>query len=112
MIDQLLSTTILPPQTAAALYRAAALIPGVTVVPDATDALGRHGIGIALAQDRGAISSREEWVFSKTTYQFLGTRSSTSLAIQPHEKRTYTHVSAVLARGVANRPGDTPTLIK
>jgi hypothetical protein len=99
VIGQLVSTAILPPQTAAALYRAAALIPGVTVVPEATDAVGRHGIGVVL--NSGGL--REEWIFSKTTYQFIGARTTSA---------DETSVSAVLARGVANSPGGTPTLIK
>jgi hypothetical protein len=98
VIGQLVSTTILPPQTAAALYRAAALIPGVTVAPDATDALGRHGIGIVLSSQ----FLRQEWIFSKTTYQFLGARATGGSS----------SVSAVLARGIANSPGGTPTLIR
>jgi hypothetical protein len=97
VIGQLVSTTILPPRTAAALYRAAALIPGVTVAPDATDALGRHGIGIVLSSK----FLRQEWIFSKTTYQFLGARATAGNS----------SVSAVLARGIANSPGGTPTLI-
>jgi hypothetical protein len=110
VIGQLLSTEVLPPQTAAALYRAAALIPGVTVVPDATDALGRHGIGIALGAGRHL---REEWVFSKSTYQFLGARTTIPLSTDsPTGKTTYTHVSAILARGIANILGGTPTLTK
>jgi hypothetical protein len=98
MIGQLVSTAILPPRTAAALYRAAALIPGVTFVPDATDALGRHGVGIVQSSEFFS----EEWIFSKTTYQFLGARITGG----------DTRVSAVLARGIANSPGGTPTLIK
>ena len=40
-IGDLLRNTIAPPKVTAALYRAAALIPGVTFVPNATDAIGR-----------------------------------------------------------------------
>lgn len=114
LIGQLLSTAVLPPQTAAALYRAAALIPGVTVVPSATDALGRHGVGIALSSVGGNSHLREEWIFSTSTYQFLGARTSiTGLsATSPAHEVTQTSASAVLARGIANGPGGTPTLIK
>jgi len=44
----LLREAITPPPVSAALYRAAALIPGVTVVADTTDAIGRHGVAVAL----------------------------------------------------------------
>lgn len=45
-IGDLLRNTIAPPRVAAALYRAAALIPGVTLIPDATDAIGRPGVAV------------------------------------------------------------------
>jgi hypothetical protein len=46
-IGDLLHESIAPPQVSAALYLAAALIPGVTVVASATDAIGRHGVAVA-----------------------------------------------------------------
>ena len=36
----------MPPALAAALYRLAATLPGATLVPHATNATGRAGIGI------------------------------------------------------------------
>lgn len=109
VIEQLLATTILPPQTAAALYRAAALIPGMTIIPDVTDAAGRHGIGISIHEDVYK-TDEDVWIFSKTTHQFLGVRER---AVVPGPgKETHTLVSAVLARGIADSPGSTPTLIK
>jgi hypothetical protein len=113
-IGQLLSAAILPPQTAAALYRAAALIPGVTVVPGATDALGRPGIGIAYSYVgvRDGFRLREEWIFSTSTYQFHGARTSITSPSATNREVTQTSASAVLARGIANSPGGTPTLIK
>jgi hypothetical protein len=114
LIGQLLSSAVLPPQTAAALYRAAALIPGVTVAPGATDALGRPGIGIAYsyAGVRDGLRLREEWIFSTSTYQFLGARTSVTTLSAANREVTQTSASAVLARGIANSPGGTPTLIK
>jgi hypothetical protein len=70
-IGDLLRDKIAPPKVTAALYRAAALIPGVTLVPDATDAIGRHGV--AVAQTAGGI--RTELIFSKTTLQLIGERT-------------------------------------
>ncbi len=113
-IGQLLSTAVLPPQTAAALYRAAALIHGVTVAPGATDALGRPGIGIAYSYvgARDGLRLREEWIFSTSTYQFLGARTSVTTRGAANRDVTQTTASAVLARGTASSPGGTPTLIK
>lgn len=113
VIGQLLSTAILPPQTAAALCRAAALIPAVKVAPGATDGLGRPGIGIAYSYvGRDGFDLREEWIFSTSTYQFLGARTTTTSRSATNHEITQTSASAVLARGIANSPGGTPTLIK
>ncbi len=69
-IGDLLREAITPPQVSAALYRAAALIPGVTVVADTTDAIGRHGVAVAMTSQ----GVRSEWIFSKQTLQYLGER--------------------------------------
>ncbi|MFI6055255.1 CU044_5270 family protein [Streptomyces violascens] len=70
-INSLLSEQIAPSATSAALYKVAARIPGVELVPKATDADGRQGIAIAFT--RG--DSRHEWVFDKDTYTYLGQRT-------------------------------------
>jgi hypothetical protein len=70
-IGRLLSSTVLPPAAEAAMYWAAALIPGVTLIPETTDMTGRAGFGIALTDSTGL---QDEWIFSKDTYTFLGTR--------------------------------------
>ncbi|MGW2815772.1 CU044_5270 family protein [Streptomyces sp. NPDC001415] len=69
-INSLLSEQIAPSATSAALYKVAAQIPGVELVPKATDADGRQGIAIAFTQG----SSRHEWIFDKDTYTYLGQR--------------------------------------
>jgi hypothetical protein len=72
-IGHLLSSTVLPPATEATIYRAAALIPGVTLIPEATDMTGRTGFGIALTDSTGL---QNEWIFSKAAYEFLGERAT------------------------------------
>jgi hypothetical protein len=72
-IGRLLSSTVLPPAAEAAIYWTAALIPGVTLIPETTDMAGRAGFGIALADSGGL---QNEWIFSKDTYAFLGTRAT------------------------------------
>ncbi len=107
-IGQVLATTVVPPKTAAAFYRATALIPGVVEVPDATDAAGRHGLGIALTDNTG---ERYEWIFSKTTYQYLGERDYQARTTVNAKKGMLIGLSAVLAKGVADSVGGTPTLM-
>lgn len=70
-IGDLLRNSVTPPATAAALYRAGALIPGVVVVPDAVDAAGRHGVAVAREHD----GERTEWIFDKGTARLLGERT-------------------------------------
>ena len=72
-IGHLLSSVVLPTATEAAIYRAAGLIPEVTLIPDATDMTGRPGFGIALTDSTGL---QNEWIFSKATYEFLGERAT------------------------------------
>jgi hypothetical protein len=69
-IGDLLRESIAPPQLTAALYRAAALIPGVVAVPDAVDAAGRHGVAVAMADNFSGI--RFTWIFDKKSLDYLG----------------------------------------
>jgi hypothetical protein len=73
-IGDLIREAIIPPAAAAALYRVAAHLPGAVVVPDATNAVGQHGIGIAWASTDAAHKYRTEWIFNKTTLQYIGER--------------------------------------
>ncbi|MEU3747143.1 MULTISPECIES: CU044_5270 family protein [Streptomyces] len=61
------------PQLTAALYRAAAKIPGVVTVDSATDAVGRQGVAVARLDEAGG--QRTEWIFDRKTLTFLGERS-------------------------------------
>jgi hypothetical protein len=97
-IGDLLGETIAPPRVSAALYRAAALIPGVTVVANATDALGRHGIAVAMTSD----GVRTEWIFSQRTLLYLGER-----AINVADG-SINGISAVLQRAFVNHAGQIP----
>lgn len=69
-VGDLLRERLLPSQARAALFRAAARIPGVTVVADAADAAGRRGVAVSRTQ-RGV---SEQLIFDAKTYQFLGER--------------------------------------
>jgi hypothetical protein len=98
-IGDMLGGAIAPPPVSAALYRAAALIPGVTVIGDAIDAIGRHGVAVAYTF-RGI---RTEWIFSKKTFRYLGNRD-VNVA-----NGSSAGVSAVLRRAFVNHPGQTPS---
>lgn len=72
-IGDLLRTVEAPPGVSAALYRAAARIPDVVLVPEATDAAGRPGVAIARVHN----GERTEWIFDRQSLRLLGERTVT-----------------------------------
>jgi hypothetical protein len=95
-IGDLLRESIAPPEVSAALFRAAALIPGVTVVPNAVDAAGRPGVAVSLT----ANGEKSEWIFDKQTSQMLGELDFVN--------GTLTGESAIIARAFVDHPGQVP----
>jgi len=73
-IGDMIRETIMPPALAAALYRLAATLPGATLVPHATNAVGRAGIGIMWTGKTAKQVYQNEWIFDRTTLQFIGER--------------------------------------
>jgi len=71
-IGDALGETTAPAAVSAAFYRAAALIPGTELVPNAVDTLGREGVGIAREDSTGV---RTEWIFDAKTHAFLASES-------------------------------------
>lgn len=74
-IGDMLDDATLLPELDAALYRAAAKIPGVTVVEHAKDYAGRSGIGLTF-KDR---ADSAVWVFDKKSLNYLGTNKEALL---------------------------------
>ncbi|MET9554703.1 CU044_5270 family protein [Streptomyces sp. NPDC006645] len=106
-IGELLRETVMPPKTAAALYKAAAKIPGVTEDSDAADAAGRHGIGVA--RDNTRTGERTAWIFDSTTLEYLGERSYLIRDTSMGKKGTLIHESAVLERAVVDALREKPS---
>ncbi|MFE9907607.1 CU044_5270 family protein [Streptomyces clavifer] len=106
-IGELLRETVMPPKTAAALYKAAARIPGVSVDSDAVDAAGRHGIGVA--RDDVRTGWRTAWIFDSATLEYLGERTYLLKDTSMGRKGTLIHVSAVLERTVVDALRERPS---
>jgi hypothetical protein len=102
-IGDLLRNTIAPPKVTAALYRAAALIPGVTLVRDATDAIGRHGVAVARIGPGVDGGVREELIFSRATLQLIGERTVIA------RTGVTTSATAIIARAFADHRGQVPS---
>jgi len=95
-IGDMLRESIAPPGLSAALYRAAALIPGVTVVPGVTDAIGRSGVAVSFTS--GGV--QDEWIFDPHTFQFLGERQLIN--------GTLTSKRAIITRAFVDHAGELP----
>ncbi|WP_405984277.1 CU044_5270 family protein [Streptomyces sp. NBC_00872] len=102
-IGDLLGEQLAPPKVSAALYRAAAKIPGVTVVDRTTDAAGRDGVAVA----RVYMGKRTEWIFNKDSLHFLGQRSVMVEGTVWGEKGEVIDDIAVLSRTITDKPGQT-----
>jgi len=104
-LGEALRESLLPPPVAAAIYRAAAKIPGVVLVADSVDAEGRHGVAVARTDEFG---ERREWIFNATTFEYLGERSYLVRDTQTGKAGMLTGTTAVLERGVVHQKGELP----
>ncbi|MER8104603.1 CU044_5270 family protein [Kitasatospora sp. NPDC094016] len=105
-IADLIREQAVPGKLAAALYQAAARIPGVVLLDSATDAAGRTGI--AIARTNTATGSRDEIIFDRGSYAFLGERSVQVTEVSGVKPGTVTTNTAVLKRAAADAPGRQP----
>jgi hypothetical protein len=103
-IGDILRESILAPKVTAALYRAAGKIPGVVLVPDSVDAVGRHGVAVA----RVEFGERTEWIFGKTSLEYLGERSYLVEDTDGGKAGMLTGTTAVTARAVVDKMGERP----
>ncbi|MEU5520580.1 CU044_5270 family protein [Streptomyces sp. NPDC047860] len=97
---------VMPPRTAAALYRAAAKIPGVTEAPGAEDALGRRGLGIARSDEQNGVYT--EWVFDRQDFSYLGHRSRLTKDTSYAKAGTLLDSSALLRSAIVDKAGRRP----
>ncbi|TDC28134.1 hypothetical protein E1211_28445 [Micromonospora sp. 15K316] len=74
-VHDLLASKYLRPRVRAALFEAAARIPGLTVVPDVQDGAGRPGIGIAWSHE----GKSGVLVFDEESHTFLGTAGTSAM---------------------------------
>jgi hypothetical protein len=70
MIGDIMRSHYVSPAAAAAMFEAAATIPGVSLVPGAVDTAGRRGVAVSRLEN----GSRRELIFEEGTYRYLGER--------------------------------------
>lgn len=107
-IGDLLTESYPPADVAAALYKAAAKMPGVVAVDDAVDAVGRHGVAIARLNEQDG--QRTEWIFDKKTLELLGQRSVVVKHVEGDVFKvgTVTGTSAITQRAFVDEMKQTP----
>jgi hypothetical protein len=106
-IGNLISENVVPPRTASALLDVVATIPGVDVDDHATDAIGRHGVGIGRTDQRYHV--RSVWIFRPGTATVLGTRQYfTGPLAGPRRGMSLFSATAVLQRAVVDHAGQEP----
>jgi len=98
LFGDLIRESLMPPEVSAALYRAAAKIPGVEVVPDVKDTAGREGVAVTRTGGDGEV---EQLIFDEKTYAYLGERELDA-------DGRLTGSQAVLERAVVDRTGQRP----
>ncbi|MET9703782.1 CU044_5270 family protein [Streptomyces griseus] len=104
IIGDLLRVSVAPPEVTATLYRAAARIPGVVVVPSSVDAAGRRGVAVARAHD----GERTEWIFDRETSRLLGERTVLLEDSAWGRAGTAVDATAIIAGGFTDEPGERP----
>ncbi|GLY88539.1 CU044_5270 family protein [Actinoallomurus iriomotensis] len=72
-VGGMLTEAYLPAAQRAALFRAAATIPGAEAVASAQDAAGRAGVAVAMTDPEAG--TRQEYIFDRRTYLYLGART-------------------------------------
>ncbi|WP_188192692.1 CU044_5270 family protein [Nonomuraea sp. SYSU D8015] len=71
-LKTLATESVVRPSLSAALFRVAAGLDGITLVPDAVDVAGRPGVAVAMDEGDG---TRSELIFDRRTYRYLGERT-------------------------------------
>ncbi|MFI9326145.1 CU044_5270 family protein [Kitasatospora sp. NPDC052868] len=106
-IKSIINEQLVPGPNAAALYQAAAKIPGVVVVQNSQDAAGRTGLALARLDEQ--TGERIELVFDRTTFTYLGSRGVQIKQVNNIKPGTVTERTAVLERAVVNTKKERPT---
>ncbi|MBL7253788.1 CU044_5270 family protein [Paractinoplanes lichenicola] len=102
-VSETLREQYLPPAALAALFEAAATIPGTKTVPR-TDFAGRRGVAVS----RADAFFRQDLIFDEKTYKFLGERSVVVGELPDVKKGAVINFTAQLRIAIVDRAGQLP----
>jgi hypothetical protein len=103
LVGDTLREQYVPPKAVAALFDAAATIPGTSVVHQA-DVAGRHGIAVSRTNQ----GIRHDLIFDSSTYRFLGERDVAVGNVPPYPKNAVIGWTAQLHLAIVDRAGQLP----
>jgi len=98
-----LRSGLVPADLRAALYRAAARIPGIKLIDSAANLDGRRGVAIGRVQAGGEL--RHDIVFDSAAGQLIGERDVVVKQFAPHVPVGSTVASTAFSVGIADKPG-------
>ncbi len=106
-VRDILRSGVVPADLRAALFSAAALIPGVRLVSDSVNLEGRHGVAVAMS-DHG--ETRVELIFDPASGEVIGEREVVLVAdyvggVRPGTTIGYTAVSRQVVDAMGAMPG-------
>jgi hypothetical protein len=103
-VGDLIRESYARPAVMAAIFSAAARIPGVSVVHGVVDVAGRPGIAVALTD----LGVREELIFDPATHAYLGERGVNTKDQESGKKGTVVGSAAILRLAIADKSGVLP----
>lgn len=103
----LVSDQIVPGRLAASVYRALAVLPGISVDQNVVDAAGRPGVGVGTTYPDG---TRVELIFDRTNFTLLGTDSTPPAHTPKNSTVRYSGPSrdAIVDEAVVDSVGQVP----
>ncbi|MFI7643324.1 CU044_5270 family protein [Nonomuraea sp. NPDC049400] len=103
-IGDLIRENAVPPKALAAMFRAAAKIPGTTVVGDVVDPAGRKGVAVAYTTG----GTRRELIFDSKTYEYFGEREVAVKDLSYVKKGDLIGGTARRTVAIVDEPGQLP----
>ncbi len=106
VIQELLTSYVMPPRLTAELYLALADIPGVTADPHAVDVAGRHGTAFRIAVPPAAGGGLTEIIIDPVTFHLMGTALTATAPARDFGK--VVNGTAILRMALVSGPGVRP----
>ncbi|MGW0518560.1 CU044_5270 family protein [Crossiella sp. NPDC003009] len=105
-LSDLLKFPVASPAVLSAIYRAAAKIPGVQLVGEVVDGLGRPAVAVGFVFDNGA--DRLDLLFHRVSFDYLGERKVTLRDTSYGKAGQVRGPVEIIRRAVVDQPGQLP----